>query len=175
MQFLLFLIPLAILVILLVASRKRRSYRIPRGKKIYGDMLTKGKVLKSDRYMLSGKPDMITRKGRAIIPYEYKSGHANEPRTGHLLQMGAYFIILGDLYPKSVIRYGILKYGDSAFRIENSQGLRNRVLSIADEIRGNHGIPVRNHDSRVRCFRCPYKEVCSQNLANGGRNSSISK
>ena len=164
MDILLFLIPLAIIVLILVANSKRKSYSIPGGKKIYGDMLTKGKVLKSDRYRLSGKPDMITKKGRLIIPYEYKSGVASEPKTGHLLQMGTYFLILGDLYPNSVIKYGILKYSDSTFRIENTQALRNRVLSLADEIRKNSGIPTRNHESRGRCFRCPYKEICSQNL-----------
>ena len=160
----LFSVVIVILVLIVAASRKRKSYSVPRGKKIYGDMLTKGKVLKSERYFITGKPDLITRKGRLIVPYEYKSGNANEPRTGHLLQMGAYFIILGDMYPESVIKYGILKYGNSTFRVENTNSLRNRVLSIADEIRANSGIPYRNHDSRGRCFRCPYKDACSQNL-----------
>jgi CRISPR-associated exonuclease Cas4 len=161
---LLFSVVIVILVLIVAANRKKKSFSVPRGKKIYGDMLTKGKVLKSERYFITGKPDLITRKGRLIVPYEYKSGNASEPRTGHLLQMGAYFIILGDMYPESVIKYGILKYGNSTFRVENTHGLRNRVLSIADEIRANSGIPSRNHDNRGRCFRCPYKDVCSQNL-----------
>ncbi|MHB1708675.1 MAG: CRISPR-associated protein Cas4 [Thermoplasmataceae archaeon] len=153
-----------ILVLIVAASGKRKSFGVPRGKKIYGDMLTKGKVLRSERYFITGKPDLITRKGKLIVPYEYKSGNASEPRTGHLLQMGAYFIILGDMYPESIIKYGILKYGNSTFRVENTHGLRNRVLAITGEIRANSGIPARNHNNRGRCFRCPYKDLCSQNL-----------
>jgi CRISPR-associated exonuclease Cas4 len=149
---------------MLVLARKRRTYSVPAGKKLYGDMLTKGAVLRSEKYRLSGKPDMVTRKGREIIPYEYKSGNADTPRSGHMLQMGAYFLILEDLYPGSRIPYGILKYRNSTFRIENTSRLKSRVLLAAGEIRAVSGIPARNHDSRVRCFRCPYKEVCSQNL-----------
>jgi|YelNatPaOPRAMG01_1025707.scaffolds.fasta_scaffold02331_8 CRISPR-associated exonuclease Cas4 len=157
---------IVLLVLIVAANGKRKSFSVPGGKKIYGDMLTKGKVLRSERYLITGKPDMITRKGKVIVPYEYKSGNASEPRTGHLLQMGAYFIILGDMYPESIIKYGILKYGNSTFRVENTHGLRSRVLDIANEIRTNSGVPSRNHNDRGRCFRCPYKNVCSQNLIN---------
>ncbi|MEM0156391.1 MAG: Dna2/Cas4 domain-containing protein [Thermoplasmataceae archaeon] len=131
---------------------------------MYGDMLTKGTVLRSERFRLTGKPDLVTRKGREIIPYEYKSGNADTPRSGHMLQMGVYFLLLEDLYHGSKIPFGILKYNNSTFRIENTYRLKSRVLAIADEIRSVSGVPARNHDSSVRCFRCPYKDLCSQNL-----------
>lgn len=163
---LIFLLPVVILVLILILSRRKKSYSIPSGRKIYGDMLTKGQILRSERFMLSGKPDMIMKSGNNIIPYEYKSGNANEPRTGHMLQMGVYFLLIADLYPTSRTEYGILKYRNATFRIENTRAIREKVLIAVDKIRSSSGIPVRNHNSRIRCFRCPYKDICSQNLTN---------
>ncbi len=159
---------LLILLVLLYAGgklrKKEKSYAIPKGKEVYEDLETKGKILRSYRYGLSGKPDMIKRKGNMLIPYEYKTTDANIPRDGHIYQMVAYFIILADLYPHLEIPYGVLKYKNQAFRVDNIPENRNRLLRIMDEMRSTRMEPERNHSNSGRCFKCSYNEICQQKL-----------
>ncbi len=57
-------------------------YSIPKGTQIYGDLISEGKVLRSNRYALTGKPDKVVMSGRQVIPYEYKTTDADRPREG---------------------------------------------------------------------------------------------
>jgi CRISPR-associated exonuclease Cas4 len=163
-------IPALIILLLLIYFyiRGRNSgpiAEVPRGAMIYGDLLQEGKVLVSRKHFLSGKPDKIVRHGNMIIPFEYKSGVAQDsPKHTHVLQMGVYFIILTDLYNDYNISYGILQYSNKRFQIENTQELRDEVLSKAEIIRRTVGVPVRNHDRPGRCRNCPYLEICRQRL-----------
>ncbi len=144
--------------------KKRQVYSIPVGKAIYGDLQSEGKTLISRRYGLTGKPDRVIRKGDELIPYEFKSTEADSPRTGHLLQMGVYFLILEDNYAGAVIKKGVLKYRTRAFEVRNTPELRERVLRTAQLMRSMRGVPRRNHDNPGKCFKCSFKEVCSQRL-----------
>ncbi|MHB8360870.1 MAG: CRISPR-associated protein Cas4 [Thermoplasmataceae archaeon] len=153
-----------ILILIVVFSKKRQVYSIPAGRAIYGDLQSEGKVLISRRYGLTGKPDRVIRKGEEIIPYEFKSTESDTPRSGHLLQMGVYFIILEENYPGAVIKKGVLKYRSRAFEIRNTPELRERVLRMAELMRSIRGVPRRNHENTGRCFKCSFKEVCSQRL-----------
>lgn len=160
-----FLIPLFLAFLLIwVAFRRRRFDSIPSGSMVYGDLHSKGSVLKSRTYRLTGKPDMVIRKGRFLIPYEYKHSDSTVPRDGHLLQMGAYFLILEDLNPGFTVPYGVLKYNNSAFRIKNSPDLRGKVLYKSDLIRRTVSEPARNHDNPRKCLSCPFKASCDQSL-----------
>ena len=147
-----------------ILSRKRQVYSIPSGRAIYGDLQSEGKVLTSRRYGLTGKPDKVIRRGDEIIPYEFKSTEADSPRTGHLLQMGVYFLILEDNSAGAIIRKGVLKYRTRAFEVRNTPELRERVLRTAQLMRATRGIPRRNHDNPGKCFRCSFKDACSQRL-----------
>ncbi|MGP6206979.1 Dna2/Cas4 domain-containing protein [Cuniculiplasma sp. SKW3] len=160
------IIILAVLVYLYISGRKSGPIsEIPHGTMIYGDLLQEGKVLVSRKHLLSGKPDKIVRHGNIIIPFEYKSGIAQEePKHTHVLQMGVYFIILSDLYSDYEIGYGILQYSNKRFQIENTPELRDEVLSKAEVIRRTMGVPVRNHNRPGRCRNCPYLEICRQRL-----------
>ncbi|MCL4345031.1 MAG: Dna2/Cas4 domain-containing protein [Candidatus Thermoplasmatota archaeon] len=167
---LIYAIPLALILIVLVyfyisGRRTGTIAEVPRGTMIYGDLIQEGKVLVTRKHNLSGKPDKIVRHGNLIIPFEYKSGTAQDvPRHTHVLQMGVYFIILGDLYPDYSIDYGILQYSNKRFEIQNTQELRDEVLAKAEVLRRTVGIPVRNHDRPGRCRNCPYLEICRQRL-----------
>ena len=62
-----------------------------------------GKLLYSAKYELQGKPDYIFQSPvlKKIVPVELKSGVIDEeemPHHGDLLQLGAYFLILEDVY-----------------------------------------------------------------------------
>ncbi len=144
--------------------RKEKKYAIPRGKEVYQDLSIKGKILRSYNYGISGKPDMVMQKGNTLIPYEYKTTDARRPRDGHIYQMVAYFLILEDLYPERQIPYGVLKYKNEAFRIDNIRENREKLLGVLNEMRSQYGQPERNHDQSGRCFHCSFNEVCQQKL-----------
>ncbi|MFG1519675.1 MAG: PD-(D/E)XK nuclease family protein [Thermoplasmataceae archaeon] len=146
------------------ALRRKRFDSIPSGSMVYGDLHSKGAVLKSRTYRLTGKPDMVIRKGRSLIPYEYKHSDSPSPREGHLLQMGAYFLILEDLNPGFSVPYGVLKYKSTAFRVKNTPDLRGKVLYKSDLIRRTTTEPARNHDNPRKCISCPFKASCDQSL-----------
>lgn len=144
--------------------RSKESFAIPKGLPVYSDLKAEGRILRSSRYGLSGKPDKVVQEGSAIIPYEYKSTDANRPREGHMLQMAVYFLILEENFPGSTVEYGVLKYRNCAFRIENSAKLRDELFHVIDGIRSNVGMPDRNHGSPRRCVYCSFRESCSQKL-----------
>ncbi len=153
-----------LLAILLKLRHRRKALAVPEGREIYEDLQSKGRILKSVELGITGKPDMIIRKGKDIIPYEYKSTNASSPRDGHLYQMFAYFAILEENYPGLSIPYGVLKYREAAFRVHNSAENRRKLISILDEMRNSDGYVVRNHSNRGKCFRCSFREVCRQSL-----------
>ena len=136
----------------------------PGSREIYSDLSSGGKVLVSRRYMISGKPDMILKKRDAIIPFEYKTTNADKPRTGHLLQMAAYFLILEENFPGMNIDYGIIEYKKQKFRIKNTVELRRKLLSTLAEMRQFRPGTPRNHHNPGKCFRCSFKDSCLQNL-----------
>lgn len=145
-------------------SKSRKSFAMPAGNQVYGDLMAEGRILRSRNFGLSGKPDKVMKNGNNVIPYEYKSTDASKPREGHMLQMAAYFVILEENYPDSKVEYGVLKYKNCAFRIENDPRLRGELFKIMDRMRNNTGEPERNHESPGRCFRCSFGEICSQRL-----------
>lgn len=166
-SFWLILLLLALVLLLFLGGKlrkKEKGYAIPKGREVYEDLETKGKILRSYRYGLSGKPDMIKRKGNTLIPYEYKTTDARIPRDGHIFQMVTYFIILAEQYPNLDIPYGVLKYKNQAFRVDNIPENRSKLLGIVDEMRSSFMEPDRNHNNSGRCFKCSFNEVCQQKL-----------
>lgn len=131
---------------------------------VYNDLSSRGRILLSHRLKITGKPDMILRKGNQIIPMEYKSTRAETPRTGHILQMAAYFAILEENYPDKKIDYGILEYSGKKFEIRNTPVLRGKLVEVLQEMRTVYGIPERKHHNSGKCFRCSFNDSCQQNL-----------
>lgn len=98
-----------------------------------------GKLLYSAKYELQGKPDYVfrSRLGRRIVPVELKSGKIGDedvPHHGDFLQLGAYFLILEDVYGKKPI-FGRIVYQDYMFEIKNTAKVRNEVLRTMKEMR----------------------------------------
>lgn len=98
-----------------------------------------GKLLYSAKYELQGKPDYVFRSPflKKIVPVELKSGEIGEedlPHHGDLLQLGAYFLILEDVYGQKP-PFGRIVYQDYMFEIKNTTKIRNEVLATMKEMR----------------------------------------
>ena len=98
-----------------------------------------GKLLYSAKYELQGKPDYIFQSPvlKKVVPVELKSGVIDEeemPHHGDLLQLGAYFLILEDVYGQKP-PFGRIVYQDYMFEIKNTAKIRNEVLSTMKEMR----------------------------------------
>ena len=98
-----------------------------------------GKLLYSAKYELQGKPDYIFQSPvlKKVVPVELKSGEIDEeemPHHGDLLQLGAYFLILEDVYGQKP-PFGRIVYQDYMFEIRNTAKIRNEVLSTMKEMR----------------------------------------
>lgn len=98
-----------------------------------------GKLLYSAKYELQGKPDYVFRSPflKKIVPVELKSGKIGEealPHHGDLLQLGAYFLILEDVYGQKP-PFGRIAYQDYMFEIKNTTKIRNEVLATMKEMR----------------------------------------
>lgn len=97
------------------------------------------KLLKSEKYDITGKPDYIYKKAGSnqLIPVELKSGDiksGNMPHQGDLLQLGAYFLIIEEAYgvrPKK----GRLVYKDYMFIVKNTSSIRNEVKTTINDMR----------------------------------------
>lgn len=98
-----------------------------------------GKLLYSAKYELQGKPDYVFQSSisKKIVPVELKSGSIGEeelPHHGDLLQLGAYFLILEDVYGRKPA-FGRIVYQDYMFEIKNTARVRNEVLGTMKEMR----------------------------------------
>ena len=154
--------------------KKKTSLNMIGYKLIYTDQSTKekqknviyGKILKSKKYDLQGKPDFIF-KGYIlgnIVPMELKSGNIGNskvPHKGDLLQLVSYFIIIQDIYNIKPF-YGKLVYKDYMFVVRNTRKLRKEVMRTLNNMRimmrtGNG----RANPSFINCRYCVCKNtVC---------------
>ena len=94
-----------------------------------------GKLLYSAKYELQGKPDYVFQSPflKKIVPVELKSGEIDEeelPHHGDLLQLGAYFLILEDVYGQKP-PFGRIVYQDYMFEIRNTAKLRNEACRVS--------------------------------------------
>lgn len=147
------------------ARSLRHRHGLPAGDAIYSDLSGSGKILRSERYGLSGKPDSIIKEGRHLIPVEVKSSLAEKPYRSHQLQLAAYGLIMEELY-RTDVPYGYIVYGNRRHRIELDDDLRAEVLSTLDEMRHTlrSGRAQRNHNHPARCARCSFRKGCKQAL-----------
>ena len=151
--------------------RKRAVTGLPAGEVIYSDTALWQEVkqpLLSRRYGLVGRPDYLVQvkeNGRQFtVPVEVKSRRKpQQPLDGHLLQLGAYCLLVEDTY-KSQPPYGLLHYADATLRIPFDENLRRSVLATADAIRrGRRASDVaRQHDDPARCRGCGYAHACGE-------------
>lgn len=154
---------LGLLGLLLVGlSRVGRKVRgLGSGRTVALDDVT----LYSKRYGLVGRPDRIERKGKSLIPEEWKS--AKRVSQGHRRQLGTYFILIEENYGKRP-PYGVVVLGDgSRVRVEATDELCSEVVEIAERIREHRArmaeeIPV--EQPAWKCERCGQRPNCGQML-----------
>ena len=150
----------------------RRSYQasgLPTGDLIYSDTgawQQVEKALINREHGLVGKPDYLVQvkeKGRTFtIPVEVKSAkRPATPHTGHLLQLGAYCLLVEAAYQRTP-PYGLLHYADATLRIPFTDELRQEVLAVAEMIRREQQETdvKRSHDEIQRCRACGYQHRC---------------
>jgi CRISPR-associated exonuclease Cas4 len=152
-------------------KKMKRSIGFRGGKLIYVDKhqpvkekgVIYGKLLKSEKYGLTGKPDYIYQVGNELIPVELKSADAEDsPYFKDVMQLVAYFIIIEEEYGEKVKR-GRIVYKNAMFEVYNRRSLRRELLRILNEMRemekGNY-IPSVT-PSFTLCRFCPCRgTVC---------------
>jgi CRISPR-associated exonuclease Cas4 len=147
-----------------LAKRKRRKVNVD-GKLLYVGTDDQ-RLLVSERYKLTGRPDYILMVDDELIPVDLKTGRQPRgPLFSHILQIGAYCLLLSDESGKRVSR-GILKYGDVEHEIEFDDELENLLLSKLAEMRGlmGSGDVHRNHNRVGKCLGCSRRENCPERL-----------
>ncbi len=146
-------------------AKKKRSKVNVDGKLLYVGTDDQ-RLLVSDRYKLTGRPDYILMVGNERIPVDLKTGRQPRgPLFSHILQIAAYCLLLSDETGKRVSR-GILKYGDVEHEIEFDDELESLLLGKLDEMRAlmRSGEVHRNHNRIGKCVGCSRKENCPERL-----------
>ena len=149
-------------------ARRRRDRRF--GEYVGSDVRGASHTLRSERWRLVGRPDLLRRlpDGR-IIPIELKSRDSptDRPPLSHLVQVWTYCVLLEESTGRSP-PYGVLRYGDGrewgvpwgpAERAELWR-LRRAVAAPYDG---------RSRPSPGRCFRCRYRPICPDRFDRVGR------
>jgi CRISPR-associated exonuclease Cas4 len=170
-------IGLALLLVLIgvaalaLARRTHSQAGLPAGQVIYADTSRwqrNPRPLFSRRYQLTGKPDYLVRQGRAVIPVEVKSSPApaQGPRPGHVLQLIAYCLLVEETEGRRPA-YGIVKYADQAFRVDNTGESRRALIATLDAMRRDlaRGNAHRSHADPARCRRCGVRDACDERLS----------
>jgi CRISPR-associated exonuclease Cas4 len=148
-----------------LAEKKRRKVDVD-GKVLYVGTDDQ-RLLISEKYKLTGRPDYILMVGVELIPVDLKTGRQPRgPLFSHILQIAAYCLLLSDESGKRVSR-GILKYGDVEHEIEFDDELETLLLDKLEEMRGlmKSGDVHRNHNRAGKCAGCSRRENCPERLA----------
>ena len=162
------LVLLALGVILLMLKRRGQAeIGMPEGEPIYMDTTEEpGKILRSARYGLSGKPDFLIRQGSAIVPVEAKTGKTpRQPQPGHVLQLMAYCILVEENFGVRP-EYGIGRYSEQQFEVDFTPEREQELLSILWEMQQQRQQDDvhRTHNYPRRCAACGYRDRCDERL-----------
>jgi CRISPR-associated exonuclease Cas4 len=118
-------------------------------------------TLRSARYRLSGRPDVLRRlpDGR-VVPIELKSRAAppHGPPASHQVQVAAYCLLVEETTGRAP-PYGLLQYGDGAeFRVPWNAEVRAELLRLRASL--DRPYDGRATPSRAKCARCAWRPVC---------------
>lgn len=164
---------LFIFILALVANwqsgMRQRAAGLPGGRVIYTDTKEWGqaeKALFDPVVGLTGRPDYLVKKGKAMVPVEVKSGRTPEaPYDAHIYQLAAYCLLVEREYG---VRppYGIIHYPKHTFAVDYTSGLESALLAVLSEMRileRSEDIE-RSHDESVRCHGCGYRSECNERI-----------
>ncbi|NPA74889.1 MAG: CRISPR-associated protein Cas4 [Euryarchaeota archaeon] len=147
-------------------SQIRQELHLPDGEIIYVDDLKKAPLLKSKKYGIVGRPDMLLKVGKEYVPVEIKTGRVPRgPLFSHIMQLTAYMLLVEENF--SIPLYGLLMYGSTVYRIEYEEDLKNILLQKVEEMRKamRTGEVHRNHNRPGKCRHCSRREICPERLA----------
>ncbi len=169
MPYLAILLILLALMLLWQVRHKRQALGLPSGRIISSDTSKWGPVeqpLYDPELGLVGRPDYLVEQNGQLIPVEVKSHRiASAPYDAHIYQLAAYCLLVQRLHGKRPA-YGILHYPTRTFAIDYTPALEAALLDLLENIRRQDrrkNVP-RSHQSRSRCKRCGYRNICDQKL-----------
>lgn len=86
---------------------------------------------------------------------------AGHPRSGHILQLAAYCLLVEEEFGKRP-PYGVIRYSNGDVRIDNDAALRSELLTALNEMRSclrQGEAPAVRRPERV-CRECGHAEEC---------------
>jgi len=117
-------------------------------------------TLRSDRYRLAGRPDLMRRTpSGTLVPIELKhrDGPVKGPFRSHIVQVWAYCLLVEETTGQPPA-FGVLRYRDQEVRIPWNPAARSDLLAIDRAVRGPYD--GRATPSPGRCGRCAWAAVC---------------
>ena len=121
----------------------------------------RGPALRSVRYRLSGRPDLVRRTPTGSeIPVELKSRPhpSGGPPRSHIVQVWAYCLLLEETTGRSV-PYGVLRCGDGV-EVEIPWGPVERDILLALRREMDRPYDGTARPSAARCAGCHWAPVC---------------
>ena len=169
---------IAAIVLLRFARAQRAATGLPvNARVVYADIGAWRRVeqpLFSRRYALTGKPDYVVEHNGSItevtpvIPVEVKPNRtAPAPRESDVMQLAAYGLLVAEAMARGrAVPYGLLKYRDTMFQIDFTDGLRVDLINLMESMRRDvaEDDVARSHSDPRRCRACGYRVECGQAL-----------
>lgn len=122
------------------------------------DLGGSGIVLRSERFGLSGKPDVLLRRGHSYIPVEYKSYRSGgRPGDWDVAQLLAYCLLIEDATGHA--SGGRIVYTDGTFQIDWNRQSRDYIIGIINEMRSGRNAMTAD---RWKCKRCEFSSYCGR-------------
>ncbi|MFP4545904.1 MAG: CRISPR-associated protein Cas4 [Methanomassiliicoccales archaeon] len=124
------------------------------------------RLLRSEDYGLSGRPDYITEMDGEQIPVEVKTGRTPRgPLFSHILQLAAYCLLLSEENGHRV-SHGLLRYDGGEHKIEFTEELEGLLIAKLEEMRelAETGEVHRNHNRAGKCRNCSRRDICPERL-----------
>lgn len=123
-------------------------------------------LLRSPRYRLSGRPDILRRlpDGRTV-PVEIKSraAPARGPPPSHVVQVHAYCLLVEESTGVAP-PFGVLRYSDGTeFRVPWDREARARLLRLRAEL--DRPYDGRATPTRAKCAGCRWRAACDARAA----------
>ena len=139
-----------------------RRTRLPVGLALDSDAGARpGRLLRSGRHGLEGRPDYLIRQGRSVIPVEVKPSHRRVYRSA-ALQLTAYCLLVEEHYGRPP--HGILLLRDHAEIVPYTDEMRAELLATLEVMRAAPLVPPRDHRQPARCRACSLAPLCSEAL-----------
>ena len=100
------------------AGEKRSELGLPKGQLVYLDEGLKSEVLTSEAWGLKGKPDLLLKQGKQVIPVDQKPGRSRaKPYLGQVMQLACYCALVEERYGVRPT-HGLIRYEGDGVDVE---------------------------------------------------------